>query len=407
MKIAVWHNLPSGGAKRALYYHTRGLAQRGHTIEAWCPSTADQTYLPLSGLIREHVKPLHLMHIASVKNTFKKAWLASFHMFHDIQELDNHCRQCAEEINHEGFDILFTYNSLPIAVSSIAKYVKIPTSIYLNEPLRGLYEAIPRLPWIEPDTAESHWKLQSMIKLIEDHYQLKYIRRVAREEWTNIRLYDSVLANSLFSRESILRAYGTNSRVCYLGVDSDLFINQHKQKSNFVIGVGSFSPAKNIDFVIRSLAKVRSPRPSLVWVGNYSFQNYLDELKRLSISMNVDFQPMEMIDDHQLVDLLNSAMAMVYAPRLEPFGFAPLEANACGLSVIAVAEGGIRETIMDGVNGLLVDYDEGSMAHAIERIRDDSHLARSLGENGHKIVLDKWSLSASIDRIEHCLKILI
>jgi hypothetical protein len=32
MKIAVWYNLPSGGAKRALYYHVRGLVERGHTV---------------------------------------------------------------------------------------------------------------------------------------------------------------------------------------------------------------------------------------------------------------------------------------------------------------------------------------------------------------------------------------
>src|SRR6266446_7167318 len=46
VKIAVWHNLPSGGGKRALYYHVRGLVERGHTVESWCPPTADQSYLP-------------------------------------------------------------------------------------------------------------------------------------------------------------------------------------------------------------------------------------------------------------------------------------------------------------------------------------------------------------------------
>jgi len=35
MKIAVWHNLPSGGGKRALYHHVRGLVERGHRVESW------------------------------------------------------------------------------------------------------------------------------------------------------------------------------------------------------------------------------------------------------------------------------------------------------------------------------------------------------------------------------------
>ena len=59
MKIAVWHNLPSGGGKRSLYYHVKGLIERGHTVESWCPSTADRTYLPLDDLITEHIIPFN------------------------------------------------------------------------------------------------------------------------------------------------------------------------------------------------------------------------------------------------------------------------------------------------------------------------------------------------------------
>jgi glycosyltransferase involved in cell wall biosynthesis len=110
-----------------------------------------------------------------------------------------------------------------------------------------------------------------------------------------------------------------------------------------------------------------------------------------------------MVLDDELVDILNRAAMMVYAPRLEPFGFAPLEGNACGLPVVAVAEGGVRETITDGVNGFLVDPDETAMARAIERLRDDKDLSDRLGRNGRKIVEEKWSLDASIDRLERRL----
>jgi len=58
MKIAIWHNLPSGGAKRALWNHVSGLLKRGHKIEAWRPETADKNFLPLGELCPEHVLPL-------------------------------------------------------------------------------------------------------------------------------------------------------------------------------------------------------------------------------------------------------------------------------------------------------------------------------------------------------------
>ena len=32
MKIAIWHNLPSGGGKRALYNHIKALKENGHYV---------------------------------------------------------------------------------------------------------------------------------------------------------------------------------------------------------------------------------------------------------------------------------------------------------------------------------------------------------------------------------------
>ena len=57
---------------------------------------------------------------------------------------------------------------------------------------------------------------------------------------------------------------------------------------------------------------------------------------------------------------------MIYMPHNEPFGFAPLEANACGTPVVALAEGGVKETVVTGVNGTLVsDEDPRTVAAAI------------------------------------------
>jgi hypothetical protein len=58
VRIAVWHNLPSGGGKRALVDQVAALQARGHHIESWCPPSADQDFLPLGQLIPEHVVPV-------------------------------------------------------------------------------------------------------------------------------------------------------------------------------------------------------------------------------------------------------------------------------------------------------------------------------------------------------------
>jgi glycosyltransferase involved in cell wall biosynthesis len=198
----------------------------------------------------------------------------------------------------------------------------------------------------------------------------------------------------------LLRAYGLDAKVCYLGVDTDKFVDQGLERENTVVGLGAFLLHKNVEFVIEALGKVPPPRPRLIWVANVAWQSYSDEMQCLAQSLGVDFELRTKVSDAELVELLNRALVMAYAPRLEPFGFAPLEANACGTPVVAVAEGGVRETVVDGVNGLLVESDPAAMGAAIVRLVEDRGYARRLGEQGALVVAEKWSWDAAVSRLE-------
>jgi glycosyltransferase involved in cell wall biosynthesis len=403
VKIAVWHNLPSGGGKRALYCHVRGLVERGHTVEAWCPSTADQDYLPLSDLINMHVFPFSWKQ-RRFNGQISRALTTYHNVIKNIEAMDQHCRQCAEEINRGGFDLLFANSCMFFSVSPIGRHVTIPKVIYLQEPHRRLYEAVPKLLWIAPLPPKSFWWSPRYLRMfLSNLIEVQGSRVQAREELWNAQVFDTILVNSLFSRESVLRAYGLDAKVCYLGVDTVKFSNLHQQRENFVVGVGSITPLKGIRFVIEAIGRVREPRPRLVWIGNFASRSYLEELSQLAQSVNVGFEPKVGIGDDELVNTLNRASMMVYAPRLEPFGLAPLEANACGLPVIAVAEGGVRETLIDGINGLFVEPDVNAMAKAIAYLRSEKDYARKLAENGNRLVAKKWSLRAAVEQLERIL----
>ena len=54
------------------------------------------------------------------------------------------------------------------------------------------------------------------------------------------------------------------------------------------------------------------------------------------------------------VDLYRRAAAVVFPSLYEGFGLPPLEAMACGRPVVASAVGGIQDTVVDKVTGLLV-----------------------------------------------------
>jgi Glycosyltransferase len=401
MKIAVWHNLPSGGGKRALYYHVRGLVERGHSVEAWCPSTSDRNYLPLTELITEHVLPIDIGQQGKSVERSPLLRLEGYQL-RQAKALNEHCRQCAHEINRRNFDILFANSSIVHAVSSIGRYVKTKKVLYLQEPHRSLYEAGESgLPWVAIPSATRSWMRPRYIRrFLFNLINVQRLRVLARDERLNASAFDLILVNSYFSRETLLRVYGLDSTVCYLGVDTQLFVNHQHARENFVVGVGQLIPTKNVEFVIKAVAKIGVPRPRLVWIANTGADLYYEKMQSLAESYEVTFEARASIDDNELVDILNRATAMVYAPRLEPFGFAPLEANACGLPVVAVAEGGVRETIIDGVNGLLVQHQPQMMAHAVQRLTHDKDLAAQLSKNGSKIVQEKWSVNSAVERLE-------
>jgi len=400
MRIAVWHNLPSGGGKRALYEHVRGLVARGHTVEAWCPPTADRDFLPLSPLIRERVVDLSW----PVPYRLSDKYGITLQTERSLASMDEHCRVCAEEIGRGDFDILFANACQFFRATSIGRFAAIPSILYLGEPYRRLYEAMPRLRWLaQPRRTESLLRLSVHKRAFADLRSIRNWRVQAREEVDNAAAFTRILVNSYFSRENVLRAYGLDSDVCYLGIDTDRFVDKKLSRDTVIIGLGSITIEKNLRLCIEAVGRLPPPRPKLQWIANYVDTNYLNEMHALAKSREVVFEPLLGVSDIELIDALNRAVAMVYAPRLEPFGLAPLEANACGVPVIAVPEGGVRETIVDQVNGLLVEHNPAALAAAIDRLCTDRSFARQLGTNARLAVEAKWGLNSGTDRLEQQL----
>ncbi|MGA9768304.1 MAG: glycosyltransferase family 4 protein [Blastocatellia bacterium] len=402
MRIAVWHNLPSGGGKRALYYQIKGLVERGHSVECWSPDMADLSYLPLKEFAPEHVVPFDYKP-RTLPGHAGKAVSRYLNAINRLRAMDKACKQSAKEIEAGGFDILFASSCLLYNMPQVMRYARGPKVVYLQEPCRLLYEARPVLPWVGRVEGKNVSLLTRTGRFVFDQLQGQSFRIQARREWSAAHSCDRILVNSYYSRESLLRAYGRSAKVCYLGVDTSLFRNLRKPREGFIVGLGAFCPPKRIDLAIKAIAHLKEPRPKLVWIGNGGVMGYLEEMKSLALSLGVEFEAKNTIPDSELVDILNRAALMLYTPQLEPFGLAPLEANACGTPVVAVAEGGVRETIKDEVNGMLVAPEPDSLAEAVAKLLRDPALARLMGERASDHVQQKWIWSASIDNLEENL----
>ncbi|ADZ09548.1 glycosyl transferase group 1 [Methanobacterium lacus] len=393
MKIAVFHNLPSGGAKRALYGTVDYLIHKGHNVEAYLPSTANEDFLPLSELVDE----VHLYH---VKNTIG-GWLYSsfkyvppFVKTISLRDLEATQRDIAGIINDSDHDVVLCEQDQYTLSPFFLKYIKKPTVYYCQQPTRD--EAI--LKKLEKMVENQPNKLKGAVFNYSDKKDLKI-------DMENAQHAKYILANSYFSRESILKGYGLNSYVSYLGIDTNIFRRMEVPVEDHVLSVGTITPTKGYDFLIKSLSLVKPEvRPKLIIAANHSVLEWKNYIVELAKQLDVNLEIMDMVDDEKLVELYNTSKLVLYAPYLEPFGLVPIEAMGCGTPVIGVKEGGVRETVLENQTGILVERDPQKFADAITQTLNNPTQLYDMGRNGIKEVERFWTLEHAGERIEKHLE---
>jgi glycosyltransferase involved in cell wall biosynthesis len=391
MKIAIFHNLPSGGAKRALHGFVKYLSNSGHEIDLFVPSTANEDFLPLKDMINDmKVFPVKKSRFRSlIYSTF--SYVPAIFKPISIKNVDQTEKAIADVINESDYDVVFSEQDQFVMSPYFLKYIKKPTVYYCQQP--------PRKEKILEKISEDKRKkrlLEPLIKIFINYVINKYIKI----DLDNVQYSKYMLANSYYSHESVLRSYGLNSYVCYLGVDTDLFRPLKIPKEDFLLSVGTCIPPKGYDFIINSLALIDpDKRPKLFIVSNMGDELWKDHLRKMAAESGVDIEILSVIDDVKLVKLYNQAKMVLYAPYLEPFGLVPLEAMACGTPVVAVKEGGVRETVIHDETGLLVERDEVIFADNVVKLLNDDEKRFEMSKNGIENVQNNWTLESAGKRL--------
>ena len=220
---------------------------------------------------------------------------------------------------------------------------------------------------------------------------------------------NGIVAVSRFTLDTLTRVFDVPAGKIELvsnGVDLSRFVPRPRsaqlaaryglQGRRVLLTVSRLYARKGIDRVIESLPVVLRRVPDLVYliVGEGT---YRPELERLVLShgpgRNVVFAGA--VADQELTEHYGLGDAFIMANREMPdgetegFGLVFLEANACGLPVIAGRAGGSVDAVTDQVNGLVVDgEDVAAIAAAIIRMFEDDGLRNSL-RSGGKAVADR------------------
>lgn len=89
------------------------------------------------------------------------------------------------------------------------------------------------------------------------------------------------------------------------------------------------------------------------------------------------------VDDLTLVDLMADAVAVVYSPRDEDYGYVTLQAFLAGVPVVTACDsGGVLEWVTDGVTGFVTDGSAAAMGAALDALVADPDLAQRMGAAG-------------------------
>jgi glycosyltransferase involved in cell wall biosynthesis len=394
LKIAVFHNLPSGGAKRALYGYVEYLTKTGNQVDVFVPSTANEEFLPLRDLVGHvHVFPVPKTLGGSIYSTLKYIPPAVKHI--SLRDLEKTEQIMADVINNGPYDVVFSEQDQYTMAPFLLKYIKKPMVFYCQQPLRNDAVSEMIFPRKKNNIMGSLRGLGSNI----------VVKRGLNIDKTNSFYSDYTLSNSYFSRESILRTYGINSYVSYLGVDPEMFKPLEVPEEKFILSVGTFTPEKGHGFLLESLAMIDPElRPKLIVVSNSSYPPWKNHLEKHAAELNVEMEILSLINDDELAILYNQAELVVYSPYLEPFGLVPLESMACGTPVVAVKEGGVRETVIHKKTGLLIDRDEELFGEAVTKMLSKDYKRYNMGKNAIKTVENYWTLDHAGERLLKHLK---
>ncbi len=153
---------------------------------------------------------------------------------------------------------------------------------------------------------------------------------------------------------------------------------------DYVLSVGRIESVKRVELIIRAMARV-DPGTRLVIAGDGTQRaNAERAAETAGVADRVTF--LGSVGDEDLLGLYGGALAVVYPPFDEDFGYVTLEAFLARKPVVTCTDsGGPNEFVVDGVNGFVCPPNPEALAAAINRLAADRRLAAALGDAGHEI----------------------
>lgn len=199
--------------------------------------------------------------------------------------------------------------------------------------------------------------------------------------------------------EALVGLPGGSVVTVHNGVPDDGSATAERPRPGPLVGaIGRLERQKGFDLLIHALARLDSV--TLLLVGDGSERGRLEALaENLGVADRVVWEGWS--DDARAQ--LGALDVFVLPSRFEGFPLALLEALLARSAVVAADVGSVPDVVRDEETGLLVPAeDPAALADAIRRLLADRDLRRRLGEQGRRLVLERFTadhMAQGFDRI--------
>jgi len=343
MKIAIFHNLPPGGAQRTVYeqakglkknnqlyfFHLTNLNQKFFSLRPFCQQTQPFIYQSTSQL----PGPLNRLH-------------QDYHNFVTLSQVH---QKIAQIIDQNNFDACLLHPDKHTQAPFLLKHLKTPSFYYCHELLRLAYE--PELA-IPPGL--------SLPKRLYEQATRKIRKQIDKQNANQASL---ILTNSRFILKKINQAYQPQALLCYPGVDTQVFKPYKTKKINQILFIAVKDKLTGYGLLKKALSLIKSSlKPQLKIIDKFN------------------------LTDKQLVKIYSQSLATLCLSYHEPFGSTSLESMACATPVIAINQGGYKETVIDKKTGYLVPRNPQALADKIVQLIKHPSIANKMGRSGQQHV---------------------
>ncbi len=360
MKIAIYQGLPEGGAKRAMEAMIEILRVNNDItiyegVRRSEKLTGNRLITDLNDLVWQRIYQQHL----------------------------------AKKIDRTRYDVCLITHDNYLHSPWLLRYIQTPTLFLCQEPTRAFYEYFLRIPDDLPIPNKLYEKLN---RIIRKKYELENIYRATE-----------IATTSLYSIESVFRCYGIVANNLYPGINRQEYHLESVKKQKQILIVGNNEPQKALEFAIDVVHKITlNRRPVLVVASprNYDESSLIKLAKKGKVTLKIHHS----LTINEMRRLYNQSLITLAVAHLEPFGLSAIESMACSTPVVAVNEGGFRETVVDGKTGLLLERDVNLFAAEITKLIKDKNRLSLMGKRGVTHVNKNFTWNQTVAKLEDILK---